>query len=104
MIVPSKPFQPGLVIVSKARNPPSSGALEIFFTQVGSGLTCKHLTRLEGLARDKHSSSLQKSVNYGSNKCYDTGPRPNVIFLTNLKADLDSQFQRTISHYSGAFV
>ncbi len=35
------------------------------FTQVGSGLTHKKCTRLERLAREKHSSLLQKSVNYG---------------------------------------
>ncbi len=36
------------------------GQLEIFLalvlhSRVGSGLTCQHLTRLERLARDKHS-------------------------------------------------
>jgi hypothetical protein len=30
---------------------------------VGSGLTHKHLARLERLARDKHSSLLRKPVN-----------------------------------------
>jgi hypothetical protein len=29
---------------------------------------------LEKLAREKHSSLLRKSVNYGGNKFYDTGP------------------------------
>jgi hypothetical protein len=33
-----------------------------------------HLTRLERLARDKHSSLLRKSVNYGRKKFYSTGP------------------------------
>ncbi len=32
---------------------------------VDSGLARKHLTKLERLARDKHSSLLQKIVNYG---------------------------------------
>ncbi len=41
---------------------------------VGSSLAWKHLTRLEKLAMDKHSSLLQKSVNYGGNKFYSTGP------------------------------
>ncbi len=36
-------------------------------------LTHKHQTRLERLARDKHSGLLRKSVNYGRNKFYDTG-------------------------------
>ncbi len=34
----------------------------------------KHYTRLERLARDKHSSLLRKSVNYCRNKFCDTGP------------------------------
>jgi hypothetical protein len=38
---------------------------ERFFTRAGSGLTRKHETRLERLARDKHLSLLRKSVNYG---------------------------------------
>jgi len=33
-----------------------------------------HYTRLENLARDKHSSLLRISVNYGCNKFYSTGP------------------------------
>ena len=36
--------------------------------------THKHQTRLKRLPRDKHSSLLGKSVNYGRNKFYDTGP------------------------------
>jgi hypothetical protein len=42
---------------------------------VGSGPTGKHYTLLERLARDKHSSLLRKSVNYGRKKDYSTGPR-----------------------------
>jgi hypothetical protein len=33
------------------------------------------LTRLESLARDKHSSLLRKSVNYDRKKFYNIGPR-----------------------------
>jgi hypothetical protein len=36
-------------------------------------------TRLEKLARDKHSDSLQKFINYGQKKFYKIGP--NVIKL-----------------------
>jgi hypothetical protein len=39
------------------------------------GLTRKHYTRLERLARDKHSSLLRKSVNYISKKFYSTGQK-----------------------------
>jgi hypothetical protein len=38
------------------------------------GLTHKHYTRLERLAKDKHSSIVQKPVKYGCKKFYSTGP------------------------------
>jgi hypothetical protein len=63
------------MFVGKARGLPDSGAPEICFTWVGPGLAHKHLTRLEKLARDKHSSLLQKSVKYSSYKFFSTGPR-----------------------------
>ncbi len=47
---------------------------ESCFTWVGSGLTHRHQTRLERLARNKHTSLLRKSVNYGRKKFYSTGP------------------------------
>jgi hypothetical protein len=37
------------------------------------GLTQKHYTRLAILARDKHSSLLQKSVNYEQKMFYNIG-------------------------------
>jgi len=43
----------------------SCGAFERCSTWVGSGLTCKHWTKLERLARDKHSSLLCKLANFG---------------------------------------
>ncbi len=55
-----------------------NGAPEKCFTWVGYSLTRKHQTRLERLARDKHYSLLQKSVNYEHNKFYSTGPRASV--------------------------
>ncbi len=48
-------------------------------------LVHKHFsrTRLERLAKDKHCSLLQKSVNYGRNEFYSTGPTifalPNFV-------------------------
>jgi hypothetical protein len=39
----------------------------------GCGLNIKNYTRLELLARDKHSSLLQKFTNYGRIKFYNTG-------------------------------
>ncbi len=41
---PGKPFKPGLMFVGKARTVPQSGASEMCFTWVFSGLTHKHQT------------------------------------------------------------
>ncbi len=59
------------------------GAPERFLTRVGSELTRKHQTRLERFTREKHSSLLQKSVNYGRKKFYSTGPRGELRSLIN---------------------
>jgi hypothetical protein len=81
VFVPCKYYQPSLMFVSKTRSLPQSGASECCFIRVGSGLTCKHKIRLERLALDKHSSLLEKSINYGQ-KCFITlGPGPIVIKL-----------------------
>ncbi len=48
------------------------------FTRVGCGLTHKHLTTLEKLARDKHTSLLRKSVNYRHKKFYNIGTWSDV--------------------------
>ncbi len=44
------------------------------FNKVAYGLTRKYWTSLERLARDKHSSLLQKSINEGFKKLYNFGP------------------------------
>jgi hypothetical protein len=44
------------------------------FTQAGSGLTCEPKTRLERSASNKHSSLLQKFINYGCKKFIIVGP------------------------------
>jgi hypothetical protein len=75
MFVPGKPFHPSVMIVGEARGLPESGASARCFTEVGSGLTNNHYTRLERLVRDKHSSLLRKFVNYGQKKFYNIGPR-----------------------------
>jgi hypothetical protein len=43
-------------------------------------LTHKHQTRLEKLARDKHSSLLLKSVKYVCKKFYSTSPRTQGLY------------------------
>jgi hypothetical protein len=52
VFVPGKLLQPCTLFVGKARSLPLSGAAESYFSRVGSGLNCKHYTRLEKLARD----------------------------------------------------
>jgi len=49
------------MFAGKARSLPKSGAPKKYFTRVGSGLTHKHKTSYERLARDKHSSLLAHS-------------------------------------------
>ena len=58
------------------------------FTRVGSGLTHKHLTRLEKLARDKHSSLLRKLVTYS---------RKQILDSTLKAANFSDVFVRQIS-------
>jgi hypothetical protein len=52
------------MFVGKVSSLPQSGEPERRFSWVGSGLTVKHETRLEKLARENHSGLLQKFVNY----------------------------------------
>jgi len=59
MFVPGRTLQPSLMFVGMAWSLPKSVSAEGFFTGVGSGLTRKHLTRLENLAGDKHSGILR---------------------------------------------
>ncbi len=41
-------------------------------------LNCKHETKLERLARNKHSSLLRKFINYGHKKFYNIRPRQGL--------------------------
>jgi hypothetical protein len=62
---PGKPFQPSVMFVGEGKSLSLSGAPESYFNPIGFSLTCKHCTRLERFARDKHSSLLRKYVKYG---------------------------------------
>ncbi len=73
VFVPRKIFQPSLMLVGKARSLHQSGATERCFTLVGSGPTCKHQTRLENLARHKHSILLRKIKKTTDKKVYNIG-------------------------------
>ncbi len=69
MSVHGKPFQPSLLFVGKARSLLYGVAPKKCFTQVGSGLTHKHRSKLERLAWHKPSSLL-----YITEKVYNIWP------------------------------
>ena len=60
-------------------------------------------TRLERLARDEHSSLLQKSVNYGRKKVYSTGPGVKKV-VWGQSFELWLLYQKwSRLHFSGSF-
>jgi len=48
---------------------------------VGSEVIHKHQTKLPILGRNKHSSLLQKFVNYGRKKFYDSGTLLHLVYV-----------------------
>ncbi len=64
MFVPGKPFQPSIMFAIKAGAYMNESPFRCSTLGYAPGLTHKHLTRLERVAKNKHSSLLQKSVNY----------------------------------------
>ncbi len=77
MFVPSKLFQPSLMLVHTAGSLSSSGALEGASLGQSPGLTRKHYTRLDRPGRDKHSSLLRILVIYVCKTLYNIGSRPS---------------------------
>ncbi len=67
-------FELSLIFSGEATSLPLSGAPERCFTWISSCLTCRHLTRLERLARVKHSSLLHKWLIYDCKKYYNSVP------------------------------
>jgi hypothetical protein len=65
VFVPGKPSQLSLLFVGEAGAYPCEAPFRCLTLGYPPGLTHKHQTRLERLAREKHFSLLQKSVNYG---------------------------------------
>ncbi len=65
LFVPGKPFQPSLVLAGNAGTNMSEAP---FRCSTLGRLLASHYTRLERLDRDKHSSLLQKSINYHRKK------------------------------------
>jgi hypothetical protein len=76
VFVPGKPFQPSQVIADKAGAYPSGASFRGSILGLAPGLSYKHQTSLERLARGKHSSLLRKFVTYVSKKLV---PGSNVI-------------------------
>ncbi len=70
------------------------------FTQVGSGLTHKHQTRQERLAKDKPSSLLQKFVNYGRRKFSNIGHRFDPSITTEHEVFFNKLVQATLLNKS----
>ncbi len=70
------------MFVGEARSLPHSGAPGKCYTQVG--LTCKHMTRLERPAKDKHSSLSQTLVNYGRKEFYNVDVRSRSRTMQSL--------------------
>jgi diphthamide synthase subunit DPH2 len=60
VFVPGKHSQPSLLFVGKDRFHPTDAKLRCSNLGLASRFTEKHLTMLERLAKDKHSSLLQK--------------------------------------------
>jgi hypothetical protein len=58
--LPGKPFLPSLMFVGKARANPSTAPFRRSTQGQASGLTHKHQTWLERLAREQRSSLIQK--------------------------------------------
>jgi hypothetical protein len=74
VFVPRNPLQPNLMFTSKAGAYPSGEPERCFTLREATGLTHKHLTRLEMPATNKHYSLLLTFVNYGRKKFYNIGP------------------------------
>ncbi len=64
VFVLGRPFQPGLMFVSKARACLCEAPLRCSTLGVGSGITYKQLMRLENPARSKHSSLLGPLISF----------------------------------------
>ncbi len=65
MFVPGNPLQPSLMFADKARAYPSEPSFRYSTNIVRSWPYAQTFNRLEKLARNKHSSLAQKSVNHG---------------------------------------
>jgi len=81
VLVPGKAFQLGLIFVSKAGAYPRVEQLKRASLGQPPDVTCNRKTRLRRAVSDKHSSLLQKFINYGRKKFYSAGPRLSNFFI-----------------------
>jgi hypothetical protein len=75
-------------------------------SRVVYGLTQKHLTRLERLSKDKHSSLLQTFENYGLKKFYNIDtwssiPKFQIKFSFSVENEAPSLFVE--KHFPDSF-
>ncbi len=82
MFVIEKPFLPSLLFVDKVITYLIEEPLRCSSLEKAPGLAHKHQTKLERLAKNKHSSLLRKFVNYEEKKFYNIGPRKVLISWT----------------------
>jgi hypothetical protein len=91
VFVPGKTYHASLLFEGMARSLHKSEQPERSFPWVGLGLTRKHSTRLERLAKEKDSNLLQRFINYGRKKFYNIGFRSVGRFfalLVNIRITL----------------
>jgi hypothetical protein len=73
-VCPWQPFQPSQIFVSKAGSYPSGAHFKCSAIGQAPGLIYKRWIRLESTATDRHSSLLQKFVNYGWKMFFNIWP------------------------------
>jgi hypothetical protein len=86
VFVPGKLFQPSLIFEGKSGACPISIVSKRRVTRVASGFICKHLTRMDKIAKSKHSSLLRKFLNYVRKKFYNIDPaglNKNFLLLSS---------------------
>ncbi len=72
-LCPQQAFPASSLVCDKAGAYPSEAPFKCSTLGQAPGLAHEHSTRLERLAKDKHSSLLRKSVNYVRKKFYRIG-------------------------------
>ncbi len=82
VFIPCKPSQDSIVFVGVAGAYPSETPFRSSILRQAPGLAHKQLTKLEMLARSKHSSELFTKIrNLDSKKFYDIGPQSEFSTL-----------------------